>query len=325
MGACNQSQMMCEDARFGQLLYSHSPIEEYTQGYETLTNTPSPAAVLNSHSAWMYPTNSWLCGTNWHATTPTASPDLAGQVYHGEVPSFQKPQLYGPVGHCVEQGLYQGLSYVKPFETASQVPTLDRVLYQAPLDTYATMTFNKATEMQNLAPGYSQSEPLLASSPKTISRNDLQHTVVSPPAPKEPSKKVSSCSYAGGHAADTQSHHVKRTQLGSEARPKRAYAVIKSKKPSCPRPAPFSGLISLKDLDIPADSAKQEERDLFLVRAKSHGMAYSEIKRLGHFREAVSTLRGRFRTLTKTKEARVRQPQWSQTDVSCSCSCQLFS
>lgn len=58
--------------------------------------------------------------------------------------------------------------------------------------------------------------------------------------------------------------------------------------------------------------------DDFLVRNKLAGMSYREIRARGHFTEAESTLRGRFRTLTKRKEQRVRKPQWHQKDVSSS-------
>lgn len=56
-------------------------------------------------------------------------------------------------------------------------------------------------------------------------------------------------------------------------------------------------------------------RDEFLVRAKLAGMAYKDIRRQGNFTEAESTLRGRFRTLTKAKTARVRKPEWCENDV----------
>ncbi|KAI8964058.1 hypothetical protein F5Y11DRAFT_355841 [Daldinia sp. FL1419] len=56
-------------------------------------------------------------------------------------------------------------------------------------------------------------------------------------------------------------------------------------------------------------------KDDFLVRSKLAGMTYREIRREGNFTEAESTLRGRFRTLTKDKEARVRKPEWQDNDV----------
>ncbi|PGG99440.1 hypothetical protein AJ79_08514 [Helicocarpus griseus UAMH5409] len=48
-------------------------------------------------------------------------------------------------------------------------------------------------------------------------------------------------------------------------------------------------------------------------------MSYKEIKEQGNFSEAESTLRGRFRTLTKRKEQRVRKPGWQEKDVRLLC------
>ncbi|KAF7116222.1 hypothetical protein CNMCM5793_004298 [Aspergillus hiratsukae] len=59
-----------------------------------------------------------------------------------------------------------------------------------------------------------------------------------------------------------------------------------------------------------------ETRNAFLIECKRRGLSYKDIKRLGGFEEAESTLRGRFRTLTKSKEQRVRKPQWKDKDVS---------
>ncbi|KAE8451996.1 hypothetical protein EG329_002161 [Mollisiaceae sp. DMI_Dod_QoI] len=59
----------------------------------------------------------------------------------------------------------------------------------------------------------------------------------------------------------------------------------------------------------------RDAKDDFLVRSKLAGMSYKEIRRLGKFTEAESTLRGRFRTLTKHKAARVRKPEWNDNDI----------
>lgn len=61
---------------------------------------------------------------------------------------------------------------------------------------------------------------------------------------------------------------------------------------------------------------KLSAKDEFLVRHKLQGMTYRQIRVKGGFTEAESTLRGRFRTLTKNKEARVRKPAWTEADVS---------
>ncbi|KAI0425935.1 hypothetical protein F5Y09DRAFT_334564 [Xylaria sp. FL1042] len=68
---------------------------------------------------------------------------------------------------------------------------------------------------------------------------------------------------------------------------------------------------------VPSSSvdAERDAKNRFLVEAKLAGMTYSEIRRKGGFTEAESTLRGRFRTLTKNKEQRVRKPEWQDKDI----------
>ncbi|KUI59968.1 hypothetical protein VP1G_07200 [Cytospora mali] len=63
-----------------------------------------------------------------------------------------------------------------------------------------------------------------------------------------------------------------------------------------------------------ATSTERAAQDEFLVNSRRNGMRYSQIRTLGNFKEAESTLRGRFRTLIKPKEARVRHPQWQEID-----------
>ena len=61
---------------------------------------------------------------------------------------------------------------------------------------------------------------------------------------------------------------------------------------------------------------RDTSKDDFLVRCKARGMSYKQIKELGKFEEAESTLRGRYRALTKPKEARLRKPEWGDREVS---------
>ncbi|KAL9094052.1 MAG: hypothetical protein Q9165_003722 [Trypethelium subeluteriae] len=56
-------------------------------------------------------------------------------------------------------------------------------------------------------------------------------------------------------------------------------------------------------------------KDDYLVQQKQAGLTYKEIKLKGHFAEAESTLRGRYRNLTKRKEERVRRPEWEDRDI----------
>lgn len=68
--------------------------------------------------------------------------------------------------------------------------------------------------------------------------------------------------------------------------------------------------------DTKAVDNKRVEKDDLLVQWKRAGMSYRQIRDKGGFTEAESTLRGRFRTLTKNREERVRKPLWMTKDVS---------
>ncbi|KAK4083631.1 uncharacterized protein Triagg1_1293 [Trichoderma aggressivum f. europaeum] len=63
------------------------------------------------------------------------------------------------------------------------------------------------------------------------------------------------------------------------------------------------------------ESLERAEKDLFLIESRRQNISYKDIKRLGNFAEAESTLRGRYRTLTKEKKDRVRDPKWTDIDV----------
>ncbi|OKL56877.1 hypothetical protein UA08_07761 [Talaromyces atroroseus] len=62
-------------------------------------------------------------------------------------------------------------------------------------------------------------------------------------------------------------------------------------------------------------SSDAEAKDAFLLQAKRLGLSYREIKQRGNFKEAESTLRGRYRTITKAKQERVRKPVWRAEDL----------
>ncbi|KAI1854659.1 hypothetical protein JX266_000777 [Neoarthrinium moseri] len=81
-----------------------------------------------------------------------------------------------------------------------------------------------------------------------------------------------------------------------------------------PKPA-RSAVVESPAAELPPQAIERNKKDKFLVDSKLAGMTYKEIRRKGGFTEAESTLRGRFRTLTKNKEARVRKPEWTDTDI----------
>ncbi len=63
-------------------------------------------------------------------------------------------------------------------------------------------------------------------------------------------------------------------------------------------------------------SRRDTSRDDELLRLRMRGISYREIKQKYGFTEAESTLRGRHRSLTKSKDRRVRKPIWNDRDVS---------
>lgn len=64
------------------------------------------------------------------------------------------------------------------------------------------------------------------------------------------------------------------------------------------------------------NAQRDTSKDELLIRLKTQGMSYKQIKEIGGFDEAESTLRGRYRALTKPREARLRKPEWGNREVS---------
>ncbi|KAK1982377.1 hypothetical protein LZ30DRAFT_688476 [Colletotrichum cereale] len=112
--------------------------------------------------------------------------------------------------------------------------------------------------------------------------------------PEHPrSSQVDSGNSSRRHGSPSRKHMPTTHQ--AELRPKQS-------KP-CPTQPP--------EVDLAERSAKDE----YLLKAKQDGLTYREIRVKGNFTEAESTLRGRYRTLTKSKEARVRKPEWTDKDI----------
>lgn len=66
----------------------------------------------------------------------------------------------------------------------------------------------------------------------------------------------------------------------------------------------------------PRHNGRDEDLDRKLVEWRDAGMSYKEIMARGNFGLEESTLRGRYRTLTKSKEKRLRKPLWDEHAVS---------
>ncbi|KAL2128188.1 hypothetical protein VTI74DRAFT_9536 [Chaetomium olivicolor] len=132
----------------------------------------------------------------------------------------------------------------------------------------------------------------------------------------------------------THGSHTKSRKLLPDTREQRAHRSSRRTSNTLsdqPSPTPARKLTRLRPKPAcrrapsppppPAQTRAQVEladrmsKDEFLVRQKQLGMTYKEIRRMGGFTEAESTLRGRYRTLTKCREARVRKPEWGEKDV----------
>lgn len=68
----------------------------------------------------------------------------------------------------------------------------------------------------------------------------------------------------------------------------------------------------IQQLENPAIKANlhySDTRNALLIQWERASLSYKEIKRIGSFKAAESTLQGRFRAFTKAKEHRVRKPK----------------
>jgi hypothetical protein len=67
----------------------------------------------------------------------------------------------------------------------------------------------------------------------------------------------------------------------------------------------------------PVDAqAQRKADDEILLQGKKNNLTYKEIRKKMHAKCAESTLRGRYRSLTKDRRDRVRKPVWREKDVS---------
>jgi hypothetical protein len=62
--------------------------------------------------------------------------------------------------------------------------------------------------------------------------------------------------------------------------------------------------------------AQRRADDDILLEGKRNGLTYKEIRKKMTVKCAESTLRGRYRSLTKARKDRVRKPTWTANDVS---------
>jgi hypothetical protein len=136
-----------------------------------------------------------------------------------------------------------------------------------------------------------------------------------------PSSAPPTKSSSSGHASSTPSRSKRGGQATKQNASKIQALAVKATQNKERHSSQYSSSGTQSEISSNKTAEdNREAKDRFLVEKRTEGLSYRDIKRLGGFPEAESTLRGRWRTLTKTKEERVRRPEWTELDVS-----QLFT
>ncbi|PCG90836.1 Hypothetical protein PENO1_097080 [Penicillium occitanis (nom. inval.)] len=76
---------------------------------------------------------------------------------------------------------------------------------------------------------------------------------------------------------------------------------------------PLHKLLAMQKIPLPPDGDNLA-KDRYIVRGKQLKLSYGQIKAIAGWRDAESTLRGRYRNFTKAKHERVRKPVWHEID-----------
>lgn len=134
-----------------------------------------------------------------------------------------------------------------------------------------------------------------------------------PPAPRPDAPGYSSITPLRMGTSQPQPTTISQTHTGLPSMPD-CTASFPTLSLSAPHPEPPQ--LENENPAIKASLHYSDTRNALLIEWKRAGLSYKDIKRMGGFKEAESTLRGRFRTLTKAKEHRVRKPKWLKSDVS---------
>jgi len=145
-------------------------------------------------------------------------------------------------------------------------------------------------------------------------------TILASSSSKTKGRRSNTRSPSPGSSRKTISKPKSMPRLAPAPRMPTPPTTVAALNPSLPSlrctPQPLGGETWAEVPQIKFELSDRMSKDQFLVAKKREGLTYKEIRRMGGFTEAESTLRGRYRTLTKSREARVRKPEWSELDVS---------
>ncbi|KAF1959021.1 hypothetical protein CC80DRAFT_502902 [Byssothecium circinans] len=144
------------------------------------------------------------------------------------------------------------------------------------------------------------------------SYHDSNHNLV--PSPRMPTyeNSFSANPFYQQRAAGFGSQYLNAPQANSSHRTLTSTNETRPNNTPQPNNTPPTPTPSPRGTD--AQSRRREE-DRKLVKWKLEGLTYKDIREKLGSNAAESTLRGRYRALTKRKEERVRKPMWTEKDI----------
>lgn len=283
-----------------------SPSSTYNSSY-TSHGTPASDPFANAGS--YYPYGAFAM--------PVASPPLGHS--HVGPPVVDSPFITRPLhaSHGQIQDLDDGFDYVSPEKlriNPSPVPLAPRFSSESVLSDSVTHTKPNPGMGHNPFEGDFPPPPLRPStSRKGLPDRPRPRARLRPAQASGPSQSSSSRSPLAG-----SSDCLPASSSSSSPSPRRSKTTASKHHSTL---AHRSKMADLKPKPANLGSSPRSERlekDDYLIKAREAGKTYKEIREQGNFREAESTLRGRYRTLTKHKDERVRKPEWEDKDVSVS-------
>lgn len=233
----------------------------------------------NENQQYLNPSSSFIMNAGWEAnfTADTSSTN--------ETMMFNGLPLTDNIFHTEmpsssnAMNSYEGLDMGSSY--ALQRPqTVPSTYSSATVPTSVSQDFGNASRP---APSQPQSQTMYPAAPTTTHPNQIHTTTTA------------------AHIPTNHQFHVPQFQHPSETTTNTTNVATTMTTNTAPAPA--------------LTSHSPNSRNAFLIDCKRRGLSYKDIKRIGNFREAESTLRGRYRTLTKSKGQRVRKPQWEARDV----------
>lgn len=232
--------------------------------------------------------------------------DAAAQQQHTFF--FNRSFSFRPRDHSRVAEKEPGPLHVNPRLPYGLDPPMSGASYQAS-PTFPLPSGHQGSLPYSLDGGY---EGMGVVNPRDVSKR--------PPASPEEDVHADSLFYPCASMSDSSpSSHAsivsENSTLPTCPRKSRSRPIAIAARPTTPSPLPTPPTV-FKAYADDEEGGRRESQDAYLVGMRQRGYSYKEIRAGGNFYEAESTLRGRYRTLTKDREQRVRTPKWTDNDVS---------